>query len=371
MLTVGSLFSGIGGLELGLERTSGFKTIFQVEINPYCSEVLKKDWSVPNYGDIKTIDWSKVERPDVLCGGFPCQDISVAGKGKGIKEGTRSGLWFEYLKAVRSLQPRYVVVENVSEITNRGLDTVLAGFAETGYNAKWFPIRASDVGANHRRERLFIIAFPNGERRERLNALRERRTQTNGAVEGVSTTDFNEQQRNEIQEKQPNVKRGVNATNTNDAGNTAPKRATNADREKAVWERQPLPRPSRRAVAPNRNDDGALRQAPAEARWRGLQAKPHDNTNVTDLRSQRVQREQFGKVRRFPEFSWCENVRRIEDLFNRTDIPQPLVRGTRNGVPSRLDNYIRRERTKALGNAVVPQVAQIVGEMILQMEADK
>jgi DNA (cytosine-5)-methyltransferase 1 len=291
MLTVGSLFSGIGGLELGLERTSGFKTIFQVEINPYCSEVLKKDWSVPNYGDIKTIDWSKVERPDVLCGGFPCQDISVAGKGKGIKEGTRSGLWFEYLKAVRSLQPRYVVVENVSEITNRGLDTVLAGFAETGYNAKWFPIRASDVGANHRRERLFIIAFPNGERRERLNALRERRTQTNGAVEGVSTTDFNEQQRNE--------------------------------------------------------------------------------TNVTDLRSQRVQRERFGKVRRFPEFSWCENVRRIEDLFNRTDIPQPLVRGTRNGVPSRLDNYIRRERTKALGNAVVPQVAQIVGEMILQMGADK
>ena len=104
MITVGSLFSGIGGIELGLERTGGFKTIWNCEIDPYASAVLKKHWpDVPNLGDITKVDWDGVERPEMLCGGFPCQDISVAGKGKGIEGGYRSGLWFEYAKAIGQL----------------------------------------------------------------------------------------------------------------------------------------------------------------------------------------------------------------------------------------------------------------------------
>ena len=162
MLTIGSLFSGIGGLELGLERTGYFRTIWQCENDTYATKVLEKHWSeVRRYGDITKVDWHTVERPDLICGGFPCQDISVAGKGKGIKEGTRSGLWFEFQKVVGILRPQYVLIENVSNLVKRGLDIVLLGLAEEGYDAEWLDIRASDVGAPHRRERIFIIAYPN------------------------------------------------------------------------------------------------------------------------------------------------------------------------------------------------------------------
>ncbi len=170
ILTVGSLFSGIGGIDLGLERTGEFKTIWFSEVDDYASAVLKKHWSnVPNYGDIKTIPWRKIRKPDVLCGGFPCQDVSIAGKGAGIKEGTRSGLWKEFAKAIRILRPRYALIENVPMLANRGLDIVLSDLAQIGYDAEWNIISASSVGAPHKRERLFIITYPNRLRYRRRN----------------------------------------------------------------------------------------------------------------------------------------------------------------------------------------------------------
>jgi len=162
MLTIGSLFSGIGGLEYGAELTGAgnFKTVWHCEIDPYASAVLRKHFpGTPNLGNIQLVDWGSVERPDIVCGGFPCQDISVAGKGAGIKEGTRSGLWFEFAKCIRALRPRYVVVENVPMLVKRGLHLVLADLAEAGYDAEWHNISASSVGAWHRRERIFIIAY--------------------------------------------------------------------------------------------------------------------------------------------------------------------------------------------------------------------
>ena len=132
-MKVGSLFSGLGGIELGLEATGGFVTKWHSEIDPYPCEMLAKHWpGVPNLGDICEIDWSKVEPVDLVCGGFPCQDISVAGKGAGIAEGTRSGLWFEFARCIRALRPRYILVENVSALAFRGLDRVLGDLAEAG-----------------------------------------------------------------------------------------------------------------------------------------------------------------------------------------------------------------------------------------------
>src|SRR3990170_3175724 len=113
MLTIGSLFSGIGGLELGLERTRHFKTIWQCENDPYAIKVLEKHWSkVRRYGDITKVDWKGVERPDLICGGFPCQDISIASKRAGIK-GKRSGLWSEFARCLEILRPKYALIENV------------------------------------------------------------------------------------------------------------------------------------------------------------------------------------------------------------------------------------------------------------------
>ena len=151
MLTVGSLFSGIGGLELGLEVTGHFQTIWQVENDDYARKILEKHWSdIPRYGDIRKINWSRIKKPDVLCGGFPCQDISIAGKGVGIT-GKRSGLWAEYAKAIRILRPKFALIENVSALTNRGLNVVLADLAKIGYDAEWYNISASAVGALHQR----------------------------------------------------------------------------------------------------------------------------------------------------------------------------------------------------------------------------
>ena len=124
MLTVGSLFSGIGGFDLGLER-AGMRVIWQSEIDPYASAVLKKHWPhVPNHGDVRTITADRVERPDVICGGFPCQDISNAGKRAGI-DGERSGLWSEFARIIGDLRPGYVIVENVAALLGRGIERVL------------------------------------------------------------------------------------------------------------------------------------------------------------------------------------------------------------------------------------------------------
>lgn len=159
MLTVGSLFSGIGGLDLGLER-AGMKVIWQSEIDDYACKVLKKHWpNVPNLGDITEVDWTEVKRPDVICGGFPCQDISIAGKGVGI-HGKRSGLWFEMQKAISILRPRFAILENVANLTHRGMGEVLGSLSEIGYDAEWNIISAQYVGANHRRDRIFIVAYP-------------------------------------------------------------------------------------------------------------------------------------------------------------------------------------------------------------------
>lgn len=158
-VSVGSLFSGIGGIELGLEMAGGFETRWFVECNSFAAAVLRKHYSgIPIYPDITRIEWGAVEPVDMLTGGFPCQDISNAGKRKGIG-GERSGLWKEYLRAIRSLRPKIILVENVSALTNRGLDVVLGDLSEAGYDAEWFDLRASDVGALHRRERLFIVAY--------------------------------------------------------------------------------------------------------------------------------------------------------------------------------------------------------------------
>jgi DNA (cytosine-5)-methyltransferase 1 len=159
-VVVGSLFAGIGGFDLAA-RWMGWRTAWVSEIDPFACQVLAHHFpDAPNHGDITQIDFTTVEPVDILVGGFPCQDISNAGKQAGI-EGARSGLWFHYARAIRELRPRYVVVENVAALTNRGLDRVLGSLAEIGYDAEWGCFGAADVGAPHKRDRLWLLAYPN------------------------------------------------------------------------------------------------------------------------------------------------------------------------------------------------------------------
>jgi DNA (cytosine-5)-methyltransferase 1 len=170
-LTFGSLFAGIGGIDLGLER-AGMRCKWQVEIDDYATKVLAKHWpDVPKYRDVRGVGAHNLARVDVLAGGFPCQDISNAGKRAGIT-GERSGLWLEFARLICELRPRYVLVENVAALLVRGIDTVLGRLAALRYDAEWHCIPAAAVGAPHVRDRVFIVAYANsGDEYGRRGAL--------------------------------------------------------------------------------------------------------------------------------------------------------------------------------------------------------
>ena len=186
-MKIGSLFSGYGGLDLAVSAVTGGEVVWHCEWDDAPAKILAKHFpDVPNYRDVSKVDWSQVEPVDILTGGFPCQDLSLAGKRAGLKEGTRSGLWSEFFKAIETLKPRLVVIENVRGILSaeahsdleqctwcmgndtgepslRALGAVLGSLASIGYDAKWQGVRAADAGAPHNRFRVFIVAFPQSE----------------------------------------------------------------------------------------------------------------------------------------------------------------------------------------------------------------
>jgi DNA (cytosine-5)-methyltransferase 1 len=184
--TVGSLFSGIGGIDLGLERTGRYSIAWQIELDDYCQRVLAKHWpDVARYGDIREcggyvddtedvpfwLNELRTRYPDIhqarkhrlapvdlIAGGFPCQDISDAGARTGI-DGSKSGLWAEFYRIICELRPAFVLVENVSALLHRGMERVLGDLSTGGYDAEWSTLSACAMGAPHMRERVFIVAY--------------------------------------------------------------------------------------------------------------------------------------------------------------------------------------------------------------------
>ena len=160
-------FAGIGGISLGLER-AGHECVAQVEIDPYCNRVLAHHWpDVPRWGDITELNPDELPEADLWAGGFPCQDISNAGKREGI-DGARSGLFFDWMHAVRLVRPSRLLLENVAALLGRGMDRVLGELSESRYDAEWDCIPAAAVGAPHLRERVFVVAYPAGGRCTRV-----------------------------------------------------------------------------------------------------------------------------------------------------------------------------------------------------------
>jgi DNA (cytosine-5)-methyltransferase 1 len=184
-MKIGSLFSGYGGLDLAVTKLTGAEVAWHCEWEDAPSQILEAHFpGVPNYRDVSKVDFTQVEPVDILTGGFPCQDLSTAGKRAGLQDGTRSGLWSEFYRAIQDIKPKLVIIENVRgllsakadsgmeyepeimEQTERGavlraLGAVLGDLADIGYDAKWTGVRASEAGAPHQRFRVFIVAHPN------------------------------------------------------------------------------------------------------------------------------------------------------------------------------------------------------------------
>ena len=329
-LTVGSLFSGIGGMDLGLER-AGHTVIWQSEINPYCNKVLKKHWpDVPNLGDITTIDWGKVERPDIICGGYPCQPFSTAGKRNGKNDPRH--LWPAMHNAICQLRPRYALMENVRGHLSMGFGDVLADLAKIGYDAEWQVIPAAAVGALHKRDRVFIVAYPNG--------VRSHRTEVNAA--------------DSQQSAQPKFsKRSTKVAHTN--GNRLEAQGTEQ-------QTTGLGRGSQNVANPKSEcSNGRQRRKRAtQSTKKGLQQQIRTSgANVANTQSSTSGEPQshglckvFGQAAEFRKQN--SDGRTFSDWWE----TEPDVGRVAHGVPNRVD------RLRGLGNAVVPQVAELVGRLI-------
>ena len=201
-LRYGSLFSGIGGIDLGMDM-AGFECAWQVEIDDYCRQILDKHWpGVPKYKDIYEVKGAEIDPVDILCGGFPCQPVSVAGKRGGVND--ERWLWDEFYRLICELRPRWVVAENVTGLfsanSGRAFAGVLRDLAEGGYNAVWDVYPAGGpggVGAPHRRERVFLVAHTNSPQsikdtrdvREEFKVSKVNRQDLSAVVSGGSGKD--------------------------------------------------------------------------------------------------------------------------------------------------------------------------------------
>jgi DNA (cytosine-5)-methyltransferase 1 len=343
---VGSLFSGIGGIDLGLER-AGMTVIWQSEIEPYACRVLAKHWpDVPNLGDVKRIDWSTVERPDLICGGYPCQPFSVAGQRGGA--GDPRHLWPDYRDALRVLRPRWAVLENVPGHLSLGFGRVLGDLADLGYDCEWDCISAAAVGAPHLRFRVFVVAHTDDP-----GCLEQRSTgpapaALAAAERGGDVPDAG----GEVVWQQPDSDAGRHgAPVARDDGEPGP--VADAEELPVGTGLRPSEPGGQRRGRPGDGGGSAIVADSDLGRGTTGEAVSGDGGPLSEEGEQRLIRRgggrsalSGGRSAAGPDW-WAV---------------EPDVGRVADGVPARVD------RLRALGNAVVPQVAEWIGHRIMAVD---
>ena len=331
----GSLFAGIGGFDLGLER-SGMTCQWQVEIEDYPTKILEKHWpEVHRERDIKECSGKNLEPVDLICGGFPCQDISVAGTGAGLA-GERSGLWYEMHRIIGDIKPRWVVVENVAALLFRGMDVVLRDLSQIGYDCEWHVISASAVGAPHRRERVWIIASANS-----VGRVQERKRKS-----GKGSSARTEIQ---LQEKRTGKEKAQGEFSNAIGFNDAVRRNRAAD------------------AAAMAGRDGNAGRGKRNSRKRRKESTGQGSCNVSNangvgLERQRVKGHSSGRkvTNGSPGLCNREELRRHANWWE----AEPGMGRVAHGISRRMD------RLKGLGNAVVPQIVELIGRRIMEIEGN-
>ena len=367
-------FAGIGGFSYAATKlVGGYRTTQFIEIDPFCQKILKKHFpNTPIHDDIRTFT-ARPFQYDVITGGFPCQDISVAGRREGITEESRSGLFYELMRVIRMVRPKFIVLENVAAILNNGLDIVLGELSEAGYDAEWSIISASSLGACHRRSRWWLVAYPNndGQQRREFETRNQNVTGQNTQVKWSTNSENFKRQSDDGDDKREsrideNLSRSPNGreakstdtrricelsegTNNYQGINSQDNYQENNDRT-LVSERQSGVQLSEcrelgRDKTAFKND--SIRQRDDNDPNERVDTQ---NFNVANSNSERLQGQNFNKMEREV---WAEgNTRRLDPNW-RQYVSKPILPRGSDGLSNRVD------RTKALGNSVVPQVAAI------------
>lgn len=364
-MNVGSLFAGIGGFDLGLER-AGMQVAWQVELDPYCRAVLARHFpAARRFEDVCQVGAGDLAPVDLICGGFPCQDLSAAGRGAGLA-GARSGLWSEFARIVRELRPGYVLVENVPALlTGKGkrwdrapVGRVLGDLAEAGYDAEWACLSAREFGAPHLRKRIWLVAYParNAEAGPASPAGSEWERAGPGGPEG-GAGELSDADRDRCPQGICLGARAGEPARTADALGRRPVAAmadAEGDPERAGLRASGAPRQRRRRPADCGGAGGAL----ADAECRGRQRRS-DQSRRDDLeRAASLRREGAADLARGGEATGPARRLAASEGWG----AEPDVGRVADGVPARVD------RLAALGNALLPQIAEWIGRRIIEYE---
>jgi DNA (cytosine-5)-methyltransferase 1 len=322
-----SLFAGIGGFDLGLER-AGMRCVGQVEIDPYCRAVLAKHWpDTPRMEDVRDVKGSEFGAVDLVCGGFPCQDLSCAGLGKGIYA-ERSGLWWEMRRIIEAVRPAWVLAENVPALRTRGSDDVLASLEGLGYACWPLVVGAWAVGAPHKRDRVWILGRRSVADTER-DGVRQQR-ECSGRNRSASPIVDGRGASHELADAN-------NAGLQGRHGEVVPERAGEWVALAVCTYRWP--------TRPGESQHG----------WEAPRLAHPGGTNK--------QRRSEGSGRR----SGGEGHAQGDGTGARSVLAQPSVGAATHGLSRRVAAFARRNALKSLGNSIVPQVAEVIGRAIVAM----
>ena len=335
-------FAGIGGFSYAAEKlVGGFKTVQFIEIDPYCQKILNKNFpNIPIHDDITTYR-AEPYSADIICGGFPCTDISVAGRGEGITETTRSGLFFQLITTIRMVRPKYIILENVSAILNNGMDIVLGELYKAGYDAEWCCIPSSFVGACHQRDRIWIIAYPIGFRS---------RSQSTIQTGGNSTSSCG---------------RSGDVTNSDNNGSsrTAESRSTQETDGGSKKREDFFIKSERSSKSQNSRDFQQLPPNTKGSNWHGDETQQGDGKP----RTQEISRDRNSSQ---SSHTWRSTEHRLNSNW-REYVSQPTICRGDDGLSTKLDAKQRVQRLKMLGNSIVPQVAAIPLQRVIQLEREQ
>ena len=317
------LFSGIGGFSLGLER-AGFKTVAFCEIEKYPRRILKKHWpDVPIFEDVRLLDGRQFKGAvELICGGFPCQPFSVAGKQRGKKDDRH--LWPEMLRLIREIKPPFVVCENVTGIIKLALDDVLFDLEGEGYTCQTFIIPACAIGAVHRRDRVWVIAYA-----EHYGSFIP-------AIGGGVNSAGNNSEKGA--KKTSESQRGSESKSGRNIQESSSRDVTHAD--SSGW---------------GKSDEEMAREVPKQSHRICIQSREINTNSQGDELQRRTEKQVPGITHLQGEL-----VRRGEAIGILFDASKPAIPGVCNGFPGRVD------RVKALGNAVVPQIPELIGRAIIE-----